>query len=183
MAGSDWSQRPRPLATAVKPDGHDVDQVAGLLTAAHLEVAVVYEPQTIPPQAERHDPPMHWLAALAEPLTSSLNIGLDVPIPTLQEAVTVTLLTYVAPSKMLNPLESAPMAIFPLPVPMRSRTSCAAVFDAATCSVWEGSAVHIPTFPQLEVVIADVLAPISATLSTSLFHIVALRLVAQPVRG
>lgn len=41
MDGSDWSQSPLPLATAVKPDGQDVDQVAGLLTAAHLEVAVV----------------------------------------------------------------------------------------------------------------------------------------------
>ncbi len=67
----------------VNPDGQVVDPVIGLLTAAHLEVVVVvYEPQTIPPQAERHEPPMHWLAALAEPLTSSLNIGLDVPMPT-----------------------------------------------------------------------------------------------------
>ena len=70
------------MTTPVKPEGQEVEPVAGLLTAAHLEVAVVYEPPTIPPQAERHVPPMHWLAAFEEPLTSSLKIGFAAPMPT-----------------------------------------------------------------------------------------------------
>lgn len=81
-AGSDWSQRPRPVITGPNPEGQVVDQVTGLFTAAHLVVAVVYEPPTIPLHAERQLQPIHWLAALAEPFTSSLNTGLAVPMPT-----------------------------------------------------------------------------------------------------
>lgn len=82
-AGSDWSQRPRPVMTAVNHEGQVVDQVAGLFTAAHLVVAVVYDPPTIPLHRERQLQPRHEVVAFTVPFTSSLYPGAFVPIPTL----------------------------------------------------------------------------------------------------
>lgn len=57
--------------------------MTGLFTAAHLVVAVVYEPATIPLHAERQLQPRHEVVAFTVPFTSSLYQGAFVPIPTL----------------------------------------------------------------------------------------------------
>lgn len=217
-----------------------VDQVIGLFTAAHLVVAVVYEPATIPLHAERQLQPMHWLAAFAEPFTSSLNTGLAVPMPTFHsEEMRIRNVDATLPEALVmkskccpaavsvkscaaTPFTTAPpplKAVVPYPRDTktpRSSPAAGAVGEAAVPharlamkaeplvapesyrsfmiempveadpAIWSlalGLEVQMPRYAPDDAVTADVLVPISWTLSMSLFHIVALRLVAPPVRG